>query len=95
MHQLMRVQKGSNLLWKQPTKVDNANMHPASIVECIIDGEWDVSKERNISFKLQNHSYISDLVTDLTNDNHNYLHQLQYRTKTYLLIEFKLMLLLL
>ena len=59
MHQLMRVQKGSNLLWKQPTKVDNANMHPASIVECIIDGEWDVSKERNISFKLQNHSYIT------------------------------------
>ena len=71
MHQLARVQKGSNLLWKQPTKVDNANMHPASIVECIIDGEWDVSKERNISFKLQNHSYFSDLVTDLTNDNHN------------------------
>ena len=69
MHQLMRCQKGSNLLWKQPTRVDKASLFPGSIIDCIIDGEWDVSKERNMSFKLRNHLYIDGLVKDISNDN--------------------------
>ena len=71
MHHLMRVQNGSNLRWKQPTKVDKASMYPASIVGCTIDGEWDVSKERNMNFKLKNHLYVDDLVKDISKDNPN------------------------
>lgn len=34
----------SDLQWKHPTKADFVNWKPESIVECDIDGEWDVSK---------------------------------------------------
>ena len=43
----------SDLQWKHPTKADFVNWKPESIVECDIDGEWDVSKESNISFTCQ------------------------------------------
>ena len=29
-----------------------------SIVECHMNGEWDVTKERNITYILQNHEYM-------------------------------------
>ena len=62
------LMKDSNLLWKQPRRVDAANLFAGSIMECTIDGEWDVSKERNMTFKLRNHLYIEDLVKDISND---------------------------
>ena len=62
MYQLIRCQSGSNLQWKQPQKVDKANLLPGSIISCIVDGEWDVLKDRNMNFTLRNHCYISDLV---------------------------------
>ena len=52
IHHLARCQKGSNLKWKQPSRLDEDNLWPASIVDCVIEGEWDVCKERNMTFKL-------------------------------------------
>ena len=65
MHHLTRCQRGSNLKWKQPSRIDRENILPASIVECLIDGEWDVSLERNMTFTLRNHNNISDLVKNI------------------------------
>ena len=64
MEYLHRVQDKSNLKWK------NGNEEPdilkaESIVICDIDGEWDVSKERNMTFTLRNHEYIDQLVKSL------------------------------
>ena len=66
MHQLMRRSKDSDLVWKQPVQIDKADLLPGSIVTCTIDGEWDVSKERNMTFTLRNHLYISDLVKNIS-----------------------------
>ena len=71
MHQLTRCNKGSNLLWKQPSKVDKCDLFPGSIIDCIIDGEWDVSKERNMTFTLRNHLYICDLVREIADAPNN------------------------
>ena len=68
MHHLARSQKGSNLKWKQPSRVDKDNLWPASIVDCVIEGEWDVSQERNMTFTLRNNVYISDLVQKISSD---------------------------
>ena len=59
---LTRVQRGSNLKWKQPARINKINSQAESIVECGVNGEWDVSQERNMTFTLQNHVYISILV---------------------------------
>ena len=40
----------SDLKWKNPTKTDFPNLKPKLIIECDIDGEWDMSKDSNISF---------------------------------------------
>ena len=63
MDHLTRVQKGLNLKWKHHASVDKDNLRPESIVECAIDGEWDVSQERNLTYTLRNHVYISNLFT--------------------------------
>ena len=62
MEHLTRVQRGSDLKWKQPARIDKINLQAGSIVECGVDGEWDVSQERNMTFTLWNHAYISNLV---------------------------------
>ena len=63
-HDNDRYKMESNLKWK------NGNEEPdilkaESIVICDIDGEWDVSKERNMTFTLRNHEYIDQLVKSL------------------------------
>ena len=65
MDHLTRVQKGFNLIWKHPVRLDKANLWKESIVECPVDGEWDVSQERNMTFTLRNHVFISNLVQDI------------------------------
>ncbi len=65
MDHLTRVQKGSNLVWKHPVKADKIDLHNGSIVECPVDGEWDVSQERNMTFTLRNHVYITNLVQNI------------------------------
>ena len=53
---------------KQQSRLNKDNLWPASIVDCVIEGEWDVCKERNMTFKLRNHVYISDLVKYISCD---------------------------
>ena len=62
---LTRVQKGSNLIWKHPLRLDKVNLRQESIVEYPVDGKWDVSQERNMTFTLQNHVFISNLVQEI------------------------------
>ena len=64
MDHLTRVHEGSNLKWKYPVKLHKDNLKAQSIVECIIDGEWDMSKERNMTYTLRNHNYICKLVEE-------------------------------
>ena len=58
MDHLTRVHEGSNLKRKYPVKSYKDNVKAQSIIECIINGEWDVSKERNMTYTLRNHNYI-------------------------------------
>ena len=61
MDHLKQVHRGSNLEWKHPVRLDKVNFQAESIVECAVDGEQDVSQERNMTFTLQNLIYISNL----------------------------------
>ena len=54
MEYLHRTSKTSNLKWKNPNKPDIDNLAEASILSCVIEGEWDVSKERNMTYTLKN-----------------------------------------
>ena len=58
MDHLMRVQYGSNLKLKRPTKPDLLNLHTDFILDCEINGEWNVSNERSITFSLRNYNYV-------------------------------------
>ena len=62
MDHLTRVQRGHNLKWKHPARLDKVNLRAESIIECVVDSEWDVSHERNMTFILRNHVYISNFV---------------------------------
>lgn len=62
MDHLTRVQQGSDLKWKHPVKTDIINLKPELIVKCVIDGEWDVSHERNMTYTLRNHTFISKTI---------------------------------
>jgi hypothetical protein len=62
MEYLHRLQKSSNLKWKHPSIPERDILKAESIVVCDIDGEWDVCKERNMTFTLRNHLYIDKLV---------------------------------
>ena len=66
MDHLMRVEAGRNLKWKPPLKHDLLNLHLDSILDCKIDGEWNVSNERSITFLLRNHTQIASLVEGLS-----------------------------
>ena len=52
----------SDLICKQPKKEDKDNLFPAPIDDCAIEGEW----ERNMTYTLRNHRYVSDLVIDIS-----------------------------
>ena len=54
MDHLTIVQRGTDLKWNQPARINNINLQAESIVECHPDGEWDVSQERNMTFTLRN-----------------------------------------
>ena len=43
----MRVKPGDNMKWKHPPKPDLIDLHPASIVECHVEGEWGHIKPKN------------------------------------------------
>ena len=62
----MRVEPGSNLKRKHPAKRDLLNLHLASILDCNIYGEWNVSNEKLITFLLRNYTQIASLVEELS-----------------------------
>ena len=62
---LHRVDKTSHLLWKHPTRPDTDILSKGSILACTIDGDWDVTLERNMTYRLKNHEYIEKLVLGL------------------------------
>ena len=62
----MRVKPGDNLKWKHPPKPDLIDLHPASIVECHVEGEWDISNQRTMTYVLKNHTYISLLIEHIS-----------------------------
>ena len=65
MDHLMRAEPGSDMKWKHPQKPDITDLHLASIVTCKIDGEWDVSNERSMTFLLRNHNEIAASIKEV------------------------------
>ena len=55
----------SNLTWKNPRVPDTADIMAENIFECNIEGDWDVSKERFLTFTLRNYKQIKNFVKDL------------------------------
>ena len=45
MDHFITVKTGDNLKWKHPLKPDFIDLYPASIVECHVEGEWDISTQ--------------------------------------------------
>ena len=62
MDHFVRVKKGNNLTWKPPIKPDTLDLHSASILDCDVDGEWDVSNNRFMTFSLRNHNAINSMI---------------------------------
>lgn len=54
MDHLTIVQRGADLKQNQPSRINKINLQAESIVECHVDGEWDVSQEMNMTFTLRN-----------------------------------------
>lgn len=62
---LHRVNKSSNLKWKNPTFPDISDVNLENIFSYKIDGDWDISNDKNLTFTLKNHESINNLVKDL------------------------------
>ncbi|KAG1663725.1 Equilibrative nucleoside transporter 3 [Nymphon striatum] len=62
MDHLVRVKNGNNLTWKHPRIPDTLDLHYASILDCDVDGEWDVANNRFMTFSLRNHNAINSMV---------------------------------
>ena len=62
MEFLHRVDSLSNLKWRYPSKNDKDKLKKESIISCAIDGDWDISAERNMTYTLRNHEVIEQLV---------------------------------
>ena len=71
MDHLVRVRKDCDLTWKHPPKPDVLNLHSSSIMDWSVNGEWDVSNERCITFRLKNHAEISEEVMHLSHNIDN------------------------
>ena len=63
---LMRTNKQSNLKWKHPATQNCLDLHPLSIVDCDVNGDWNVSQQRDMTFSLHNHQEISSLVQQIS-----------------------------
>ena len=55
MDHFMRVQDENNSKWKHPPKRDLLNLHIDFILDCKINGEWNDSNERSITFSLKSY----------------------------------------
>ena len=59
---LRRVNKSSHLKWKDPTFADISGVNPENIFIHQINGDWDISNDRNLHLK--NHESIDNLFKD-------------------------------
>ena len=62
---LHRVNRSSNLKWKNPTFRNISDVNPENILIHQIDRNWDVSNDMNLTFTSKNHKSIDNLVKDL------------------------------
>ena len=62
---LHRVNKSSNLKWKNPTFPDISDANPENIFIHQTDGDWSISNDINFTFTLKNNESIDNLVKDL------------------------------
>ena len=57
---------GSNLKWKYPScEPDIEIVAPEQILDCTVDGEWNILNNRNSKFTLRNHELIEKKFKDL------------------------------
>ena len=50
------------MTWKHPRKPDTLDLHAASILDCNVDGEWDVLNNGFMTFYLRNYIVINSMV---------------------------------
>ena len=62
---LQRCVKDSNLNWKYPPKPDIQCVAPEHILECSVEGEWNILNNRNSEFTLGNHMLIQNKFNEL------------------------------
>ena len=62
---LDQVSMDSNLKWKYPTSNDICVVEAEQILQCEIDGEWEVVNDRNMIFTLHNHEVINRKFLDV------------------------------
>ena len=55
---LERTRKGANLKWRYPTQEDIQTVEAEQILNCEINGTWDILADRNMNFTLHNHKVI-------------------------------------
>ena len=55
---IQRCEKGSNLRWKYPSKPNIHDVVPEQILECAVEGEWNILSNRSSEFILRNHEAI-------------------------------------
>ena len=60
-----RTNKNCNLKWRYPSKEDIADVEEDQILDCDIDGDWDVLSNRNNEFSLRNHEFINKMFIDM------------------------------
>ena len=49
---ILKVTKRSNLKWRYPTGSDIAIVEPDQILNCVVDGKWNILSNRNSEFLL-------------------------------------------
>ena len=57
-----------NLKWQYPSKPDIQQVALEQILECPVDGEWNILSNRNSEFTLRNHEMIQRKFSALVND---------------------------
>ena len=62
---LERVRRGCNLKWRYPTTEDIQVVEGDQLLDCEINGDWDVLADRNMCFTLQNHKFIDEKFVEL------------------------------
>ena len=62
---LERVRQGCNLKWRYPTTEDIQVVEGDQLLDCEINGDWDVLPDKNMCFTLQNHKFIDEKFVEL------------------------------